>query len=190
MLVEPDGLIVPESMAIAHFLERRYPEVPLVPHDPAALAKVLVRAYEVDRLRRAYRPIEQLFKAPDMWTYSRQTIAQAPAAVRTELAIWQSYLSAEPYLGGEAFSLGGLCRISGFGVPTAQGGRLFGVSEHRRLYDPGRSTRFGASIVARRLAGRGESEFIRRSDAAEYGPLKAQIFKVPRRSVHGSRGES
>lgn len=136
VLVEPDGTVVVESMAITHFLERRYPQPALLPTEAAGLALVLGRAYEVERLRRAYRPLERLFRdGPSAGPDTRATIARAPAAVDEELAVWERYVAASPFLAGDTFSLADAVFYPALAYQVRRGLRLAdgsALAEYRR----------------------------------------------------------
>jgi glutathione S-transferase len=43
-----DGVVIYESLAILHYLEDRYPAVPLMPKAPAARARALMRMQEAN----------------------------------------------------------------------------------------------------------------------------------------------
>lgn len=50
VLEEDGGLILPESLVIAAYLDERYPEPPLLPADPAerALARLVIQRFDTD----------------------------------------------------------------------------------------------------------------------------------------------
>ncbi|MFN3197984.1 MAG: glutathione S-transferase family protein [Bradymonadia bacterium] len=103
--VEPDGTTVCESMAILHWLEASRPETSLCPEGPA-MALMLQRMYEVERLRMAYRPLEALFLQQSSLSSEQIEAARAaPARVAQELSIWSSHLEEHPWIAGPALTL-------------------------------------------------------------------------------------
>ncbi|MCA9663727.1 MAG: glutathione S-transferase N-terminal domain-containing protein, partial [Myxococcales bacterium] len=101
-LVEADGLVVVESLAILAYLERCYPEPALLPppHERSACARALARAQASECLRAAYRPLEALFK-PRAELSEREVAAAvaAPPAVDRELALWEAAAAEADYIG-------------------------------------------------------------------------------------------
>ncbi|MCB9764560.1 MAG: glutathione S-transferase family protein [Alphaproteobacteria bacterium] len=149
VLVE-DGVVVVESMAILHFLERRHPG--LLPSEPAALARALGRAYEVERLRSAYRPLEMLFQ-PEALTPKRLAAARAaPERVREELGLWEARAAEAPFIAGEAFSFADVVFYPALAYQVRRGLKLEGFP---RLVDY--AARVGArpAAVAARPVGWG-----------------------------------
>jgi len=107
-LVEADGTVVVESLAILLYLERCYPERPLLPdpNDHRANARVLSRVHASEELRAAYRPLELLFRPPaELSAEARTRAAAAPAAVDRELARWEADLAGDPFIAGATLSL-------------------------------------------------------------------------------------
>lgn len=109
VLVDVDGAIVPESLAILAYLEACYPAPALLPAatDGPALARALARMHEAEQLACAYEPLEALFVvAPaDASPALREALRGALAAVDAELARWEGRVAAAPFLAGDAFTL-------------------------------------------------------------------------------------
>ncbi|MEL6342549.1 MAG: glutathione S-transferase family protein [Myxococcota bacterium] len=103
-LVEPDGTVITESLAILHYLERIAPTPALLPAEPAALARVLSRMYAVEILRKAYRPLEALF-LNTRTAEQRQAAAAAPARVAEELTVWERLAGEADFVAGSTVSL-------------------------------------------------------------------------------------
>jgi glutathione S-transferase len=107
-LVEADGLVVVESLAILAYLERCYPEPALLPPpaERSACARALARVQASECLRAAYRPLEALFK-PRADLSEREVAAAiaAPAAVDRELALWESAAAEADYIAGPTRTL-------------------------------------------------------------------------------------
>jgi glutathione S-transferase len=108
VLVEPDGVVMNESLAILSYLELRYPQPALLPPgDPAGVARALAFAQESEAFACAYEPLEQLFltrpdAAPDGL---RRSLASALDAIGFELALWSERAARSTFLAGDAFSL-------------------------------------------------------------------------------------
>ncbi|MEZ4380675.1 MAG: glutathione S-transferase family protein [Nannocystaceae bacterium] len=107
-LVEADGLVVVESLAILAYLERCYPAPPLLPapEDRPACARALARAQASECLRAAYRPLEALFRPPSELSPEALAAAiAAPAAVDRELALWEDAAAEAPFIAGPTLTL-------------------------------------------------------------------------------------
>lgn len=90
--VEPSGVVIRGSMAILLYLESLTPG--LLPEDPGARASVLTRIFDMEPLRAAYRPLEQLFAGEDALTPAQRRAAKAaPERVHTELALLERELA-------------------------------------------------------------------------------------------------
>jgi len=106
VLVEPDGVVMNESLAILTFLELRYPTPPLLPRDrPADLARALAYAQEAETTAQIYEPLEALFDdAAARTPEARPAITGALAGLDHELALWEAR-AAVPFIAGETFSI-------------------------------------------------------------------------------------
>ena len=108
--VEPDGRVLYESKALLFYLNLRDPGPDLTQrHDLLQYGLILQRIFELEALRRAYRPLEQLFKQE---TASETLLSQAyhaPAKVREELDFWESTVLTGSHIVGETFTLADCC---------------------------------------------------------------------------------
>lgn len=96
-----DGsLRIIESVAILDYLEARYPDPPLLPPDPAALAQVRMVQMLVDN--KLFRP------ATTLLTESPHSLSYAQAEVRLSevLHFLEDLLGSQDYFGGDRLSLG------------------------------------------------------------------------------------
>ncbi len=90
-LVEPDGTVLVESLAILTYLELRYPDPPLLSRDPATLARTLVYAQEAEATACVYDPLEQLFlhRPADLSADQRAAVTGALEGLARELSLWE-----------------------------------------------------------------------------------------------------
>ncbi|WP_437999885.1 glutathione S-transferase family protein [Sorangium sp. So ce185] len=109
VLVEPDGTVMNESLAILTYLEMRYPDPPLLPPpaEPGALARALAWAQESEATACVYDPLESLFEAgPDALSPDRRAaIAGALSGVERELALWEARAQRTRFIASDAFTL-------------------------------------------------------------------------------------
>ena len=110
VLVEPDGTVLVESLAILPYLELRYPDPPLLPNardDAGALARTLVFAQEAEVTAGVYDPLETLFlhRPADLSADQRAAITGALAGVDRELALWEARAARARFIAAESFSL-------------------------------------------------------------------------------------
>jgi len=98
VLVEPDGVVMNESLAILTFLELRYPTPPLWPRDrPADLARTLAYAQEAETTAQVYEPLEVLFHDDAARpSEARTAITGALAGLDRELALWETRAAPAP----------------------------------------------------------------------------------------------
>lgn len=102
-LVDSDGTVVIESLAILQYLE---PFNPSASHQvsKAEWTKTLVRFHESENPHNLYEPIELLYD-PE-WRKHQETILQAYRDIFEELEHWERYLSDADFLSGDdAFGL-------------------------------------------------------------------------------------
>src|SRR5262249_42663138 len=96
-----DGFALWESMAIVEYLEERYPQQPLLPHDAAGRAKVRRLMLEADNHR--YRAQADLMNAtlyrPADTAEDPARIAEGQGILLEELARWDVLLTGD-YLAG------------------------------------------------------------------------------------------
>jgi glutathione S-transferase len=108
VLVEPDGVVMNESLAILTYLELRYPEPSLLPQgDPAGLARTLAYAQESEAFGLAYEPLEMLFATRPKGATDEQSraLARALDAITFELRLWSGRAARSAFIAGDAFSL-------------------------------------------------------------------------------------
>ncbi|WP_299403881.1 glutathione S-transferase family protein [Acaryochloris sp. IP29b_bin.148] len=104
-----NGFCVTESQAILDYLEKQYPQPPLLPSDVQALAKVrMVQMVSINELMPAIG--ELLMQKPDQQTYARHRAA-------TALTVFEERLGHAPYFGGQQLSLADI--VAGVFVPVA-----------------------------------------------------------------------
>ena len=98
-VLEEDGFVLPESLAIMEFLEERWPEPALMPADAADRALVRVVFARFDDLSDAY------------YDARRGTDPDAPARLDAELDKLQVLLDEQPYLAGSAYTLADIAYV-------------------------------------------------------------------------------
>ena len=105
--VEPHGRVIIESMALLFYLNDRYPHTNLLPKtDQETYGRILQYCFEVESLRKAYRPLEQLFLGVDQLTPTqKEAIIKAPQAIYQELYIWERYASIHTFIASDELSL-------------------------------------------------------------------------------------
>ncbi|WP_437915812.1 glutathione S-transferase family protein [Sorangium sp. So ce302] len=105
VLVEPDGTVVNESLAILTYLELRYPDPPLLP--PLAEPGALAFAQESEATACVYDPLEGLFEAgPEPVSPDRRAaILGALSGVERELALWDARAQKTRFIASDAFTL-------------------------------------------------------------------------------------
>ena len=91
-VLEDDGWVLPESVAIGEYLEERYPEPALLPADPGERAAVRVLVERFDDLGKPYYAL-------------RRGEEGAEARVSEGLAGLDAFLATTPYLSGRTFGL-------------------------------------------------------------------------------------
>eukprot|EP00995_Heteronema_vittatum_P004752 NODE_1741_length_899_cov_362.396471_g1214_i0.p1 GENE.NODE_1741_length_899_cov_362.396471_g1214_i0~~NODE_1741_length_899_cov_362.396471_g1214_i0.p1 ORF type:complete len:237 (-),score=60.56 NODE_1741_length_899_cov_362.396471_g1214_i0:50-760(-) len=107
-LVDDDGdVVLYESLAILHYLERRYSSSgeALMPADEKAAALVLMRAQESENLARSFETVYQplLFQPKAAWDVA--ALKGAVVALKEEVGRWELYAKRWAYIAGEDFSL-------------------------------------------------------------------------------------
>lgn len=91
-VLEEDGWVLPESVAIDEYLEERYPEPALLPADPGERAAVRVLVERFDDLGKPYYAL-------------RRGEEGAEARVSEALAGLDAFLATMPFLSGRAYGL-------------------------------------------------------------------------------------
>ncbi len=91
-VLEEDGLVLPESLAIMEYLEERYPDPPLLPSDPGPRALVRASIVRFDRISGPYYALRRGDES------ARQQLAD-------RLHDLDATLQQQPYLGGDVFGL-------------------------------------------------------------------------------------
>lgn len=108
VLIDEDGTVIAESMAILEYLETYYPERRTLPDpkDKAAHTKVLERFHESENLHNAFEDVELLF-ADDWKTKQdqRKRILDAYRNTQKELGFWETYLSESEHVAGSSLSI-------------------------------------------------------------------------------------
>jgi len=98
-VLEEDGFVLPESLAIMEFLEERWPEPALMPADAADRALVRVLFARFDDLSDAY------------YDARRGDDPDAPARLDAELDKLDGLLSEQSYLAGDAYTLADIAYV-------------------------------------------------------------------------------
>jgi stringent starvation protein A len=91
-VLEEDGWVLPESVAIDEYLEERYPDPALLPADPGERAAVRVLVERFDDLGKPYYAL-------------RRGEEGAEARVSDALAGLDAFLATMPFLSGRAYGL-------------------------------------------------------------------------------------
>lgn len=126
-----EGCTITESFAILQYLERVYPQRPLLPADPAGAGRALARAYEAETFACAYDPLELLFDdSAELGGAERARIAGALAAVAFELELWEARAAEASFIAGEAFSLADVAFYPTLAYMLRRG---LSLAEHPRL---------------------------------------------------------
>jgi len=92
VLDDDEGLCLPESAVIMEYLEERFPEPPLLPHDLEERAAVRLRIFRFDRFGDAYYAVRR-----------GEETARADLADRLEEL--EAAVRRDGYLGGRAYGL-------------------------------------------------------------------------------------
>ena len=98
-VLEDEGLVLPESLAIMEYLEERYPEPALLPVDAAERALVRVLFARFDDLSDAY------------YDARRGTDPDAPARLDAELDKLDAILAEQTYLAGDEYSVADIAYV-------------------------------------------------------------------------------
>ena len=107
-LVDTDGSIIAESLAILHYIEKYYPNtLPLVPVEKAEHIRVLQLIQESQNLVDIYEPLEEIiFKTPEHEQLShRDSILKTLKMINDELAFWEMYLTKTAFVACNTFTL-------------------------------------------------------------------------------------
>jgi glutathione S-transferase len=91
-VIEVEELTLPESMAICEYLEEIYPEIPLLPGDPAARALARVQ-------------VERFKNLGDAYSAARRRTAGGREELIDELGELGAVLGSRQWLTGDAFGL-------------------------------------------------------------------------------------
>lgn len=109
VLVEPDGVVINESLAILTYLELRYPDPPLLPprDDARALARTLAFTQEAETTACVYDPLEVFFheKPEGLSREQRASVVEALVGLERDLALWEARAAGGGLIATEAFSL-------------------------------------------------------------------------------------
>ena len=107
VLVDDDGTVVFDSMDIVRHLEKRYPDKPLYPRDPARRAEMFVFIDWFNRVwKRPPNDMEAEMKkpAPDKERIEKLSLAMAHA-----LYLFDGMLTGRKYIMGDEFSAADCC---------------------------------------------------------------------------------
>ena len=108
VLIDEDGTVVIESMAILQYLETYYPSPePLVPQpvEKESYITTLQRFHESENLHNVFEDIELLFLPNWNESPNRERIVDAYRNTLAELAFWEGYLVTSEFVAGKVFSL-------------------------------------------------------------------------------------
>lgn len=113
-VLEDDGFIVFESLAILDYLEAKYPTPPLLPTEPKAIATVkMVEMVTVNELLPATIPLSA--QAMGLANINLQKLEAANQKIVTVLKFFESLLNDYPYLGSNTLTLADI--VAGTLVP-------------------------------------------------------------------------
>ena len=103
-LVDSDGTIVIESIAILQYLDTYYPD-PFMPraNDKAEYTKCIQRVQESENLHNVCEGLEYLF-LEDHSAYEREIVESLEGTMR-ELKFWETYTRGHEYIAGGAFTI-------------------------------------------------------------------------------------
>ena len=111
-LIEPDGNILIESMAILEYLhaddESSRRGIPLNNNNPTARKAWILenqRFHETENIHNVFEDIELLYKESRDEPHIRKRIYDAYVATITELKIWERYLEHSTFIAGEEFGI-------------------------------------------------------------------------------------
>jgi len=107
-LVEPDGNILIESMAILEYLHADDKSRRGILNNPTARKAWILknqRFHETENIHNVFEDIELLYKDSRDAPYVRKRIYDAYVATITELRIWEGYLEHSTFIAGEEFGL-------------------------------------------------------------------------------------
>jgi glutathione S-transferase len=107
-LVDTDGSIIAESLAILHYLEDYYPNtLSLLPIAKAEHIKVLQLIQESQNLVDIYEPLEEVvFKTPEHeQLFYKDSIIQILQMIDEELGFWEMYLRKTMFIACDKFTL-------------------------------------------------------------------------------------
>ncbi|CAF1430672.1 unnamed protein product [Adineta steineri] len=107
-LVDTDGSIITESLAILHYLEKYYPNtLSLMPVEKADYIKVLQRIQESQNLINIYEPLEEIV----LKTLEHEQSSHEDLVLKTlemmaeELVFWEMYLIKTTFIACDQFTL-------------------------------------------------------------------------------------
>ncbi|CZR53757.1 uncharacterized protein PAC_03638 [Phialocephala subalpina] len=106
-LIDLDGTVVIESMAILQYLDTYYPIPPLTPSKElkAENALTLQRFHETENLHNVFEDIELLFLKDWSKLHYKERIHDAYLNTIHELKFWESYLGKTKFVAGDEMSL-------------------------------------------------------------------------------------
>ncbi|KAA0152551.1 hypothetical protein FNF29_03778 [Cafeteria roenbergensis] len=98
-LIDGD-LVLYESLAILHYLEDKYPAVRLIPKEPAAKARCLMRMQEANNASSAAGEVVYYVRRTRPESINFPYLRCKFAVLAEELKLWESYLAGAEYLAG------------------------------------------------------------------------------------------
>jgi glutathione S-transferase/nicotinamidase-related amidase len=107
-LIDTDGSVIAESLAILHYLEHYYPHtLSLLPIEKAEHIRVLQLIQESQNLVDIYEPLEEVvFKTPKHERSShKDSIIKTLEMIDQELAFWEMYLTKTKFIACDTFTL-------------------------------------------------------------------------------------
>jgi glutathione S-transferase/nicotinamidase-related amidase len=107
-LIDEDGTVIMESMAILEYLETFYPDPKLVPDPRTEKAQwklVMQRFHESENLHNVFEDIELLYEPGWKEDPQRSIILYTYQRTVKELKVWERYLIDAPFVAGSIFSL-------------------------------------------------------------------------------------
>jgi glutathione S-transferase len=107
-----DGITVFESVAIVQYLEHRYPEPPLIPRDPVAMAKCIRLIAEFNQ---KLDPTN-IFGSVKFRGMRRAELGERLEKLMAECRTWEGYLDDQPFFAGDEYSIADIIVLPFFGM--------------------------------------------------------------------------
>jgi len=108
-VIDDDGAVVWDSMAIVEHLEQRYPDPPLFPRDPARRAEMRIF---IDWFNRVWkRPPNLIYDELQKADPDRERIEEWGRQITVAMDLFEDLLAGRDYLMGEELSAADVCAI-------------------------------------------------------------------------------